>query len=77
MGCDACERLKARLVGRERALAAATALMNMGAPHMNSEEQIRLRARAQDAKVDVELAQMELEQHERSHLREKAAGNPA
>ena len=65
--CEACDRLRAKIAGRERALVAATALMTMGAPHVESAEQIRLRARTQDAKIDFELAEMELEQHARQH----------
>jgi hypothetical protein len=52
-------------------------MMTMGAPHVASEERLRLSARAQDAKIDVELAEMELQQHQRLHLQEKTAGGAA
>ena len=42
-------------------------MMTVGIMNADPDEQIRYRARTQDAKIDLELAEMELEQHQRRH----------
>ncbi len=67
MACNECDRLRSQRARKERALAAASALLNVDALRSVAEAHLRLRARVQDAKVDLELAEMELQQHEKRH----------
>jgi len=67
VGCEECDRLRSRRGRKERALAAASALLNVAALSSAAGEHLRFRARVQDAKVDLELAEMELQQHRKRH----------
>lgn len=67
MNCPECERLYAERDRRERALATATAIMNAAATSDDSAEYMRLRAVANEARLDLSLVEAEIARHPDRH----------
>jgi hypothetical protein len=68
MACLECERLGAEHARRQRVQAAALQLLNDQAGVTPANEYIKLRAANDGARLDVNLARRELENHFRAHL---------
>jgi len=68
MACLECERLGAEHARRQRVQAAALQLLNDEAGVTPANEYMKLRAANDGARLDFNLARMELENHFRAHL---------
>jgi len=69
MPCAECDRLKVERDRRARAFALSVALVNaMLTTGDNIDRNVNLRAKSQEAKVDLELAEAALAKHQTTHL---------
>lgn len=69
MNCPECARLLDEYETLERAHATAVGRVAASAQSDNAREYQRLRARADEARLDSEVARLELEQHRRRHAK--------
>jgi len=71
MACSECSRLRAERDRLEKVHAAAIQALcggvGAGAGPLPGSEYVRLKIAADDARLDLEVARLEFEQHERSH----------
>jgi hypothetical protein len=67
MDCPECDRLRRERHDRERALATARALLSRASAGDDSAEYMRLRATAHEARLDLEIVEIQLRQHEDRH----------
>lgn len=67
MDCAECDRLLAEYERLEQAYATAVNVLNSSAETANVSEYMRLRAAADEARLDSEVARLQLEQHKRVH----------
>lgn len=75
MSCSECERLKRERNRRARAFALSVTLMNaLAVTTDNADRKINLRAKTQEAKVDLEVAEAALAGHQVSHSVAKGSG---
>jgi hypothetical protein len=65
--CSQCLFLTTEYESLERAYAAAVTELNTGIKSAPVEEYRRLRKRADESRLDAEVARLELEKHRRSH----------
>jgi hypothetical protein len=69
MECGQCDRLRLEYERLERAYAAAIDTLTTRSDTAPAAEYIRLRTFADDARLDSEVARLELEKHKRIHSR--------
>ncbi len=67
MGCGECDRLRAEHERVERAYASAIEVLAARSGISAAVEYTRLRAIADKARIDLEVARLELERHKRIH----------
>jgi len=65
--CTECDRLQAEHARLEQAYATAVNTMNGRIETLAASEYMRLRAAAEEVRIDSEVARLELEQHKRVH----------
>jgi hypothetical protein len=69
MECPECKRLTAEFERLERASATAIGMLRASAHTARANEYSRLRIAADEARVDSEVARLELEQHKRRYAK--------
>jgi hypothetical protein len=69
MDCAVCDRLSAHSARLERAHADVIKTLSDRIETLSAREYMRLRASADDARIDSEIARTELEHHKRIHIR--------
>jgi hypothetical protein len=75
MDCAECNRLSALYARLERAPADVVKTLSDRIETLSAREYMRLRASADEARTDYQIARTELEQHQRIHARASQAGS--
>ena len=69
MDCPECNRLSAQYARLERAHADVIKTLSDRIETLSAREYMRLRAAADEARIDAEIAHTEFEQHQRIHAK--------
>lgn len=69
MDCATCKHLAEEYGVRDRAYAKATGALSAGRSKVRADEYIQLRTAASDARLDFEIARLELEKHTLTHVK--------